>query len=114
MAKAASIPAIAGKPVFVPSRFATAMVGAALVSCAVLVATVSHLIFASFPHAVVIWLSYALAAGLLFRAIGDFRLVGFFKRIKDSRFAQLDTWVYSPLCLLLALGVFLVADGYVD
>ncbi len=31
------------------------------------------------------------------------------KRVRDSRFATLDTFVYSPLCLLLALGVALVA-----
>ncbi len=37
-------------------------------------------------------------------AIGDFRLVGFWKRIRDSRFARLDTAVYSPLCLVLAIG----------
>jgi hypothetical protein len=46
---------------------------------------------------------------LFLRAIGDFHLIGFFKRVRGTRFASLDTAVYSPLCLALALGVFVVA-----
>ena len=47
------------------------------------------------------------AAGLLAfvfaaRAIGDFNYVGFFKRVKGSRFAKRDTYLYSPLCVVLA------------
>ena len=45
---------------------------------------------------------------LLLRAIGDFHLVGFFKTVRGSRFAWLDSSLYSPLCLALALGVFVV------
>ena len=55
------------------------------------------------------WLSYALAAGLLARAVGEFKYVGFFKRVRGSRFARLDTLLYSPLCLLLSAGVAAVA-----
>jgi lipopolysaccharide/colanic/teichoic acid biosynthesis glycosyltransferase len=47
--------------------------------------------------------------GLIARAVGEFKYVGFFKRVRDSKFATLDTFVYSPLCLLLAAGVALVA-----
>lgn len=36
------------------------------------------------------------------RAIGDFRYVGFFKKVKSSTFAELDTKFYSPLCLVIA------------
>lgn len=38
------------------------------------------------------------------RAIGDFRYVGFFKRVKSSTFARLDTKFYSPLCLVIAVS----------
>ncbi|WP_068984510.1 MULTISPECIES: DUF3995 domain-containing protein [Lysinibacillus] len=37
----------------------------------------------------------------IFRAIGDFKYVGFFKNIKHSQFARYDTWLYSPFCLFL-------------
>lgn len=39
------------------------------------------------------------------RAVGDFRYVGFFKRIRGSRFARMDTLYYSPLCAALALSI---------
>ena len=38
----------------------------------------------------------------LLRAIGDFKLVGFFKTITKTRFAENDTQFFSPLCLLIA------------
>ena len=58
------------------------------------------------------WLSqyglWVLAAIFLLRAIGDFRYVGFFKRERNSHFADLDTKFYSPLCLLLGVNSFLL------
>lgn len=50
-----------------------------------------------------------LAAGFLIRSIGDFRHVGFFKRVRKSAFARLDTAVYSPVSLFLAIAVGLNA-----
>lgn len=37
------------------------------------------------------------------RAVGDFNYVGFFKEIKSTEFAYLDTAFYSPLCLAISL-----------
>ena len=37
------------------------------------------------------------------RAIGEFNAVGFFKKIKDTKFAIYDTKYFSPLCLILAI-----------
>ncbi len=39
------------------------------------------------------------------RAIGEFQYVGFFKKFKASRFAYLDSRLYSPLCLWLGLSL---------
>ncbi|HLA58572.1 MAG TPA: DUF3995 domain-containing protein [Puia sp.] len=36
------------------------------------------------------------------RAVGEFRYVGFFKKVKSSQFARLDTKYYSPLCVLIS------------
>lgn len=54
------------------------------------------------------WGLWLLAAVFLLRAIGDFRYVGFFKRVREGRFAHLDTRFYSPLCLLLCVNTILV------
>ena len=51
----------------------------------------------------------AIAMLMFARAIGDSNLVGFFKEVKDSKFARLDTWVYSPLCVVLGAGLLAVA-----
>jgi len=104
-----AVPSVGGKPLFVPSRNATLGVAVVLALFAGLVATTAGLVSLGLPAVVLSWLSYALALGLAARAVGEFRYVGFFKRVRGSRFATLDTFVYSPLCLLLAAGVATVA-----
>jgi len=104
-----AVPSVDGKPLFVPTRTATLLVGVALLGCAALVATTAGLLRTGVPHRALSWISYALALGLTARAIGDFRYVGLFKKVRGSPFARMDTRFYSPLCLLLAAGVSLVA-----
>jgi hypothetical protein len=108
----AAIPEIDGRPAFVPSRALTLLVAALLALCALLVAASAGLVIASEPPRWVGWLAFGAALVPFARAIGDFRLVGFFKRVRGTRFAQLDSLVYSPLCLVLAAGVFYVANAH--
>jgi hypothetical protein len=105
----AAVPELHDRPAFVPSALATLAVAVALAGCAVLVAVSAGLIFPSMRFAWVTWLTFALAFVLLARAVGDFRLVGFFKRVQGTTFARLDSAVYAPLCLALAVAVFYVA-----
>lgn len=44
----------------------------------------------------------------LLRAIGDFKLFGFFKTIRSTRFAVNDTQIFTPLCLFIALLSLLI------
>lgn len=48
---------------------------------------------------------------LLARAIGDFRYVGFFKTVRDTRFSILDTRIFSPVALLLGVATAFVSWG---
>ena len=105
-----AVPSVEGRPLFVPSVKATVAVGLVLLLFACVVAATGGLFHVGVPSRFLTWSSFALALGLLARAIGDFRYVGLFKRVRGSRFAKLDTLVYSPLCLLLAIGVALVAQ----
>ncbi len=93
----AAIPEINGVPAFKPSKAATAAVGVVLLGTATIVLMDVKVLLAG------------AAAVLILRAIGDFRLVGFFKRVRDSRFARLDTLLYSPLCLALGAALALLA-----
>jgi hypothetical protein len=104
----AAVPESHGRPAFSPSRAATALVAGCLAAAAYVVAVAGGLLSSPLaPLARVA--SFALALLLLARAVGDFRLVGFFKRVRGSRFARLDTAVYSPLCLMLGLAAAYVA-----
>lgn len=109
----AAIPEIDGKLVFEPSALATLVVAIGLALCAVVIAGTAGILDLPLSQIVLAWITRALAVVLLLRAIGDFRLVGFFKRIRHTRFAHLDTIVYSPLCLVLAIGAAIVGfAGY--
>lgn len=55
------------------------------------------------------WLCIAGGIVFLLRAIGEGKYVGFFKKIKHTRFAKQDTTIYSPLCVWLGL-IFLLAS----
>ena len=101
----AAIPSVGGVAVFTPSPAATFAVAVAIAGAALVVALAGGVVTLPLPS----W-SYVGAAGLLVlvfaaRAIGDFRFVGFFKTRGDGAFAQLDTWLFSPLCLVLAAAI---------
>jgi hypothetical protein len=107
--ESAAVPSQDGKPIFVPSAGSTIAVGIVLLIFALLVACTSGIVSPGLPASLLTGLSYALALGLLVRAVGDLKFVGFFKRVRGTRFARMDTLFYSPLCLALSTGVATVA-----
>jgi uncharacterized protein DUF3995 len=104
-----AVPYLNGRPLFVPSATATAAVGVGLLFCALLVASTAGLVAIGLSARVLSALCAGLALVLLLRAVGDFRYVGFFKSVRGSRFASMDTWCYSPGCFALAIAVAYVA-----
>jgi hypothetical protein len=85
----------AGNPLFLPGRTACLAVAFALASASGIT------LWSSFR-----WRSvamYGIAVVFALRAFGDFRYSGWTKRVHGSDFATLDTWLYSPLCLMLAI-----------
>lgn len=96
------------RPAFEPGKVMTAIVGVLILAMAGLVAATSGLISLPIPRQLLAWLCFGLAAIFLLRAMGDFKYVGFFKRVKNSDFSRYDTLAYSPLCCALALGLVLV------
>jgi hypothetical protein len=104
-----AIPEIDGKPTFVPSLLSTVAVALALTAAAAIALLRGFVLFSSFPGSPAHWATIAIGFVFLLRAIGEFRLVGFFKRVRSTSFATWDTWLFSPLCLLIALAFFLIA-----
>ena len=97
------------RPAFKPSGWITLLVAAALLVIAALVCMRVGWGFAPVHHWSLHWGISAIALVLFARAIGDSNLVGFFKEVKGSRFSRLDSWVYSPLCVVLGAGLLAVA-----
>lgn len=95
------LPSKEGEKVFMPSKLASLSVALLVLSFALVF---YFLYFDVFNSTKLIYAGWIISAIFLLRSIGDFKFVGFFKKIKDSRFAKYDTKFFSPLCLLLACG----------
>lgn len=55
------------------------------------------------------YIGYLVSAIFIIRAIGDFKYVGFFKKVYNSNFATLDTKYFSPLVLFLGISYGILA-----
>jgi len=101
------VPTRDGEPLFRPGRGSTLLVAVALAFAAVVS------IWRGFcPRVGLAWIPqlgiWVLAAVFALRAIGDFRYIGIFKRVRGTRFARNDSLFFSPLCLgISGLAVWL-------
>lgn len=109
LGSAVSVPTVNGESLFRPSVLATLLVAAALLLAMLTVLGNIGLVGETIPKWIFRWATLGLSVLFLLRAIGDFKLVGFFKRASDSGFAYWDTILFTPLCLLIAVAAFLIA-----
>ena len=100
----AVIPTVSGRRTLHPSRFATLTVAAALAMAGLIAFGATGMLRTVAPAWLIRTGLVVLAAVFGLRAVGDFRLIGFTKRVKGTRFARLDTRVFSPLCVGLAVA----------
>ena len=98
-----------GQSIFQPKFSATLLVAVGLVAFALI--TLGNLgIFDDFiPGKYINYGTYGIAAIFFLRAIGDFKFVGFTKKIKGTEFASNDSKIYSPLCLYIGLTSLAIA-----
>jgi len=98
-----TVPTVGGRRMFNPTPAATWAVSCAFGIAVILVSGKAGWI----GTGQLAWMFNAGIWGLslvfLLRAIGNFRSVGFFKTVTGTPFAQWDNWIFSPLCLLLAV-----------
>jgi hypothetical protein len=107
--KSTAVPEVNGQRAFTPSRTGTLVVAVALLFAATVVAIAGGLFEVGGFKGIFRVLAFGLSATFIARAVGDFRLVGFFKRVRGTHFARLDSTIFTPLCLVLGLAVFYVA-----
>ncbi len=94
---------IDGTNVLNPTKIDTAIVATGLLLFAIFYLVKGNYLKISFPNWIHKYVGWLISTLFLFRAMGDFNYVGFFKEITTTEFAQLDTILYTPLCL--GLGV---------
>ena len=89
-----------GHRVLNPSRFMTYMVGFVLLGFAY----VAYMLYIGEPSIGIKSVGWGLSLLFLLRVVGDFKMVGIFKKIQNTVFARYDNWVFIPLCLFISLG----------
>ncbi|MGE7690337.1 DUF3995 domain-containing protein [Lysinibacillus sp. NPDC097214] len=102
---AAAIPVKEGeqKPAFTPKKWGTLFVAILILLASVIIVVQGGYLHGFQANGLSIIGSIVCAFVFIIRAIGEFKYVGFFKKIKHSQFARYDTWFYSPLCLFLGI-----------
>lgn len=99
-----------GSRLFTPSSAGTVAVAAALLLAAFILLGRMEIGATLLPQWFFNWGTWAISLAFLARAVGEFRYVGFFKRERQTHFARWDTWLFSPLCLFIAVSAGVI--GY--
>lgn len=97
-----------GGRVMSPGKLSSAIVGAGLIAFGLFYVLRSGLANLDLPDWISNYGGWVIPAIFLLRAIGDFKYVGFFKRIRQTEFGRIDTVFYSPLCLLVGVAGVIV------
>jgi len=98
----AAIPTKDGKKLLNPGVFLTFLVGFILLGFAFVVWEIKS------EDTIFIYLNWVIATLFGIRALGDFNMVGFFKKIKYTKFALYDTKYFSPLCFVIAVSLMIL------
>ncbi|WP_396600981.1 DUF3995 domain-containing protein [Algibacter sp. R77976] len=85
-------------------KFATLIVALVLLLFALIYLVKSGLINVQIPNLVTKYGYWIIPSIFILRAIGDFKYVGFFKKLKNTEFAKTDSKWFAPLCL--TIGIF--------
>lgn len=108
-----TLPEHNGKKLFMPSKVATISVAFALLFiCLFAVQLYKFNLFIDLETIHYLIMANLIGTVFLIRAIGDFKYLGFFKKIKESKFAIYDSKYYSPLCLYISFSFFYLSTKH--
>ena len=97
-----------GERVLNPKNIDSAIVGFGLTFFGLFYLLKSGFLQLPIPVWVMTYGGWIIPGIFIFRAIGDFKYVGFFKKIKNTPFGKADLNFFSPLCLFIGLlGILL-------
>jgi len=105
-----AIPTKDGKALLNPGKLLTIMVGFIILGFAWIayILNFKDLNLISYSEEI-IYAGWFLSGVFAIRSIGDFKMVGLFKKIKSTKFAEFDTKYFIPLTLFWAITFALLA-----
>jgi hypothetical protein len=95
------------KKVFMPSPIVTIAVAIPFLIISLIFAQAAGLFSIEIITSYRLQLLLALVAVFSIRAIGDFKYVGFFKKVKETEFGINDTKYFTPLCTFIAISLLI-------
>lgn len=97
-----------GEMMINPKKSDCIIVGLGLSAFALFYLVQSNIIFLELPYGIFSIGGWIIPSIFNIRAIGDFKYIGFFKKIRYTNFGRMDTKCYSPLCLMIGtMGVII-------
>ena len=104
-----AVPERDGRALFTPGAAATLLVAGLLAAAALVLLGRLGVWGGLLPRWLFVAGAWTLVAVFAGRVVGDLHWFGLFRRVTGTPFAWWDTWLYVPLCALLALAALLVA-----
>jgi hypothetical protein len=92
-----------GTPNIKPPKIATLIVGCGLALLGIFYLIKASILTVYVPNWVIGYGSWIIPSIFILRAIGEFKYVGLFKKIKDTTFGKADTKIFVPLCLTIGI-----------
>lgn len=103
------IPTVHDRPLLNPGKIAAFIVAIAMCGFSFIAYLLQFHDLSSASYSIyILSIGWMLSFIFVLRAIGEFNVVGFFKKVKDSKFAKYDTMLYSPLSLFIGLYFVLI------
>ena len=97
-----------GERVLNPKKIDCVIVGIGLLLMGTFYLNRAGVIYIDLPSWAANSIGWVITAIFLLRAIGDFRYIGFTKKIRETDFGRNDSRYYAPLCLIIGLiGLYL-------
>lgn len=106
----AVIPTIPGEPAHYPAPLSWLGVAGMLALASLVILARGDVLLRGMPTFFSTFACVVLGAVLVWRTIGEFRFFGLFRSVTGTSFAYWDTWLYTPLCLVLGLTTLWLAS----
>ncbi|MFT6338612.1 MAG: hypothetical protein ACI86M_000618 [Saprospiraceae bacterium] len=98
-----------GERILNPRKIDSFIVGLGLLGFSVFYLYVAGIICLPISELISKYLKWIVPSIFILRAIGDFRYVGLFKKVKNTNFGRFDTAFFTPLCFLIGFLGYLIA-----